>query len=147
MGPQTQLFVFATTDEGTSAALRHAVTLAGGSRAGVVVLVPCVVGYGSPLDGLTARAEVEALTAKYTALAKTAGLNAAVRCACTREARHLPGRLLLGPSRIIVGGRQRGWRATPEQQLARDLSCEGHDVIFVDAQSGQAVDRSAPAHA
>jgi hypothetical protein len=137
MDSENQIFVFATTLDGTSAALRHAAKVAGASGARVVLLVPRIVEYGTPLNGDCDESDIEILTAPFRALARRAGVDVIVRCGATREPRHLPGRLQLGPSRIIVGGPQRGWRRTSEQRLARELSGDGHDVTFVDAESGQ----------
>ncbi|HEX4347917.1 MAG TPA: hypothetical protein VHZ73_10110 [Vicinamibacterales bacterium] len=137
MNSENQIFVFATTQDGTSASLRHAAALVGKTGARVVILVAHVVDHGSPLNGAITPADVEALSAPYRALAARIGLDVHVRCASAREAKHLPGRLLLVRAHIIVGGLQRGWRATAEQQLARDLTCEGHRVTFIDVKSGQ----------
>jgi hypothetical protein len=147
MDSENLIFVYATNEEGTAAALRHAARTAGTSGGRVVILVPLIVGYGSPLTNTITTAEKEALSARYKAMAAEAGLDVSVRCATAREAKHLPARLLIERARIIVGGRTRAWRATLEQQLARDLACEGHDVTFVDAQSGQPLAAAAVAHA
>jgi hypothetical protein len=137
MDLENQTFVFATSHDGTSAAFRHAATITDGATRKVVLLVPRIVEYGSRLNGSCAPEEVEILTAPFRALARRAALDVTVRCVGARAPRHLPGRLLLAHARIIVGGPRGGWRRTPEQQLARDLACDGHDVTFVDVKSGQ----------
>ena len=147
MDSENQIFVFATPDEGTAAALRHAAALSRASGGRVIILVPHVVGYGKPLNFTAAPDDLEALSAPYKAMAAKAGLDVSVRCTAAREARHLPARLLLGHCRIIVGGVRRGWRGTAEQQLARELTREGHDVTFVDVESGQPLAAGVGAHA
>ena len=137
MEPENQTFVFATSHDGTSAAFRHAATIADGAARKVVLLVPRIVEYDAPLNGDCAAEDIEILTAPFRALARRAALDVTVRCVGARAPRHLPGRLLLARARIIVGGARGGWRRTPEQQLARDLACDGHDVTFVDVKSGE----------
>src|SRR5262249_2235055 len=103
MDSECQIFVLATTQNGTLAALRQAFTMAG--AAGRVLLVgPRIVEYGTPLHGHCAGSVLEVLTGPSGALARRAGLEVAVRCAVAREPKHLPARLLLEHARIIVGG-------------------------------------------
>lgn len=126
------VIVFATGEQGTLAALQQA-ALVHGAR--TLVLVPYCVSHGSPLA--VPPEEAERLAASYRDLALRVGLHVDVRVGACREARHLAGRLMLKPSRILIGGARRSWYPTREQQLARELACDGHDITFVDVRSGQ----------
>jgi hypothetical protein len=124
--------VFATSERGTAAALQQASLLS----PNIVLLVPRIVDHGAPLDGADDSTESKALADLYRDLASRAGVNASIRvCAC-RDARHLTGRLMLQTSRIVLGGRWKSWLSTPEQKLARELASEGHDITFVDHETG-----------
>jgi hypothetical protein len=129
------LLIFATGEQGTLAALQHAASIAKSS--GIVIVVPRVVGYGAPMEPCD-QAEADSIARSYMDLAGRVGLHASVRVVTARDARHVGGRMALEPSRILVGGRWRGWRATPEQQLGCELAADGHDVTFVDVETGQA---------
>jgi imidazolonepropionase-like amidohydrolase len=135
------IHVFATSEQGTLAALQQAAAAATSRHAKVVVLVPTMVGYGLPLR--SSNDEVDALTASYRDLAARVGLDVAVRICPCRDAAHVSARLMLTGARIILGGRRRHWPATAEQQLARQLACEGHHGTFVDIETGRPYDEGA----
>jgi hypothetical protein len=134
--PSRTLNVIATTERGTLAALQHAAALARSTRAGVTILVPHVLGYGAPLDRQAIANDIGDIAASYRDLAARVGLDAAIRICPCREPRHMVGRLMLENARLVLAGRWRQWLATAEQRLARELACDGHDVIFVDIATG-----------
>ncbi|MGH9444614.1 MAG: hypothetical protein ACRD3O_02615 [Terriglobia bacterium] len=132
--PGIRLNVVFTTREGTLAALMTASTLAPRNlQAAIRVLIAQVVPFALPLDrppvspsffaqlcrGMAARCEEAAELTVEVYL-----------CRCRRRAlRHM----LTPHSLVVVGGKKRWWR-TREQKLARMLSSDGHDVIFVDVR-------------
>jgi hypothetical protein len=130
------LVVFATNEQGTLAALQHAASIGKSHAASVVIVVPHVVGHGVPIKPCD-KETAEAIERSYIDLAARVGLSASVRVVTARDARHVSGRMALPPSRILVGGRWRGWRATPEQQLGCELAADGHEVTFVNVETGQ----------
>jgi hypothetical protein len=137
--PPEVVHVLATTEQGTLAALQKAAVIARSLHAEVVILVPDIVPYGTPLD--RKRHDVAALTASYRDLALRVGLHASVRICPCRDVRHISGRLMLTGARIVLSGRHRRWRFTPEEQLARELTAEGQRVTFVDVDTGRSPDQ------
>ena len=141
------LTVFATNERGTLAALQHAKSITARSPSPVLVLVPELVEYGTPFRARRVNGNgngnghengngTGSVERSFRDLASRVGLDVAIRTCQCREPKHVSGRLGLAPSRIVLGGRWRGWLATSEQQLARELACDGHDVTFVDVDTG-----------
>jgi hypothetical protein len=125
-----QIFVLATTEDGTRAALGEAKRLSARlSSAPMIVLVPRVVSYLTPPDGPE---EAAAITAQYRALVSRAGADAAVHVCVCRRRDHMLRSMMSRQSIVVLGGRSRWWWPTSEQQIARDLERMGYASRFVE---------------
>ncbi|MFN7913941.1 MAG: hypothetical protein U0Q55_01280 [Vicinamibacterales bacterium] len=127
-------FIIATTPADAAAALRSIPR----SRRhhGVDVLVPHIVPYGVAIGGCGC--DLEVIAARFRGTLGDGPTPVRVRVCTCRDARHLPGRLLLRHAAITVTGRKgRWWWRSPAERLARALVDEGHAVTFVErAQAG-----------
>lgn len=125
-----ELFVVATTEEGTRAALAAAESFAAGLEAHITLLVPHAVPYPEPLE---CPAESLAFAIEHfrnLAMSLDVGLSIHV-CICR------PGDAVLAPAIptgviVLVGGPRGGLRRSREQKLADRLTRTGHPVLFVD---------------
>src|SRR5262249_29351427 len=117
---QPTIHVFATTFDGTRAALAAAVPLARGSSAKLVLIVPRIVPYPLELD---APCESTTFVVKqYAAAIERLGGNATIDvCAC-RRLDDIVTRVVAAGSTIVVGGPVGRWLTTPEERLANRLS-------------------------
>ena len=129
------VYVLATTDAGTRAALASAGTCARGLRARVALLVPHVVPYAQALEH---PADPSAFAGeRYREAAAALGLDVTIRvCVCRSE--EAVAALLPRDAIVLIGGATRprwlghlGWK-TREQRLARRIECGGRRVLFVD---------------
>lgn len=125
-----QIVVVATTDDGTTAALREAKRLSAQFvSARIVVLVPRVVSPLTPPDGPR---EDAVMTRQYRELVSRAGAEAAVHvCVCRRHDDMLRS-MVSKQSIIVVGGRCRWWWPTSEEQIARNVKRMGYSSCFVE---------------
>jgi len=128
--PRLHLFVVATTERGTRAALAAARVLGCGLEPQVVLIAPHVVPYPQPLHHPAN--PVQFTEHRFRALAECSGADVLVRvCVCRTYAAPLDGMMPLG-STVIVGGSRGRWLRTPAQRLATRLSGRGHHVLFID---------------
>ena len=126
MASSSDVYVVATTDEGTRRALREATRLTAEASARVVMLVPHVITFTAPEADA---AGTMALTDRFRAIASEAGVPATVRvCLCRRS--DDVWRSMMPGARVIVGGRRRRWWPTAPERLARRLRDNGHDVLY-----------------
>ncbi len=127
---QAIIEVFATTSDGTRAALAAAVPLARGARARLIVTVPQIVPYPLALERPdTSRPFV---VARYRRLLNEmeAGADAHINvCLCRRLADAIARGLSPGAT-VVIGGRSGRWMSSREQRLARDLTSAGYRVLF-----------------
>ena len=115
----TTVYVIATGEEGTRAALERAHRIATRMNADVELLVPRIVRFGVPLSDVLG--EGATAEAPYRALVWRSKIPARIHlCAC-REPRHVPRQLLLDHAHIVIGGRRRHWRRSAEERLAHAL--------------------------
>ena len=125
------VYVLATTDGGTRAALEAAGAMAHDLRARIVLLVPHVVPYAQalehPADPTTFAGE------RYRESAAALGLDVIIRV-CLCRTRSQVAALLPPDAAVLVGGRPRPrfqpW-PTSEERLARDLERGGRRVLFI----------------
>jgi len=124
-----ELFVVATTEEGTRAALEAAQAFAAGLDAHITLLVPHAVPYPEPLE---CSPEPLAFTVEHfrnLAVSLDVGLSIQL-CICR------PGDAILAPAIptgviVLLGGPRGGLRRSREQRLADRLARTGHPVLFV----------------
>ena len=128
-----RLYVLATDEAGTRAALKTVVCRAASSGRKVVILVPSIVPSGVALNG--GAHDQPDVSAHYRRLAALAGMNADVRICRCRDATHIPSRLLLTHAEFVIGGHRGRWRCTSEEQLARQIERQGHRVTFADVDA------------
>ena len=121
------VFVIATTQRGTRAALAAAAVCAAGLTDRVVLLVPHVVPYAQPLDH---PADPPVLAGeRFLDVARTVGADIDIHvCVCRSPASVTT--LLPVDSLVLVGGRRRWWRSR-EQHLIDALTRVGTRALFV----------------
>jgi hypothetical protein len=128
---QPPIYVVATGEGGTCAALTVAVRLARRAASPLVVLVPHVVSYTSPIEDL-ADAGVCAAN-RYRDFVRDLGAEARIRlCLCRRPDDTLG--LLPPGSTVVIGETARRWLPGSERRLARRLRLAGHAVLFAAAE-------------
>jgi hypothetical protein len=142
---QPTIRVFATTVEGTRAALATAVPLSKGSAAKLVLIVPRIVPYPLELDAPCESTTF--LVKQYTAAIERLGGRATIDVCMCRRLDDVVSRIVAAQSTVVVGGRVGRWLTSPEERFANRLSQHGVPVVF--AASGRATRprRSAPATA
>jgi hypothetical protein len=68
---------------------------------------------------------------RFRALAREVGVDVMIRiCLCRSQSAALIA-LIPRDAAILIGGRIRRWRPTPEQRLTRTLTRTGRSVMFV----------------
>lgn len=125
------LFVLATSADATARALSTAGQLASreaGSR--VVLLVPDVITYNRPFE--VAFNRTAALADHYRELSRRADVDATVRVCVCHRIQDIFERFVSEPATVVIAGRRRMFRRTPEQRLERSLRGRGYDVVFVE---------------
>jgi len=130
-GQKLEISVVYTSDDATAAALRSAGKLAGELDGRIALVVPQIVPYPLPLSsppvllGFNER--------RFAAVAAHSPVETRVQIYLCRDREVLLGDVLRPHSLVAVGGRRRWWFSA-ERRLARRLSREGHEVIFVVAE-------------
>ncbi len=128
---QPAIYVLATGLSSTCAALTAAVRLARREAAPLVVLVPHVVPYASPVEDL-AGAGVFAATC-YHDFVRDLGAEARIHlCLCRRIDDTLG--LLPSGSTVVIGDTARAWLPSADRRLARRLRQAGHTVVLAAAE-------------
>jgi hypothetical protein len=122
------VYVLATSEPGTRAALRAAKRYAAGLDARVVIVAPLVVPYPADVEDSEHPAAVRAEWLRRTADAL--GLNAHVVSVICRSYRDTP-KALPREALVLVGGVARRWWRTREQRLAARLTKAGCRALFV----------------
>jgi hypothetical protein len=123
------IYVIATTEEGTRAALAEAKQLSAQYKSGrIVLLVPQVASDGSPSNPSR---EAALDGDSYRELASRVGVDAKVRLCVGRR---LPDifRSIVSRNSVVVVGRRRWWWPTAAQRIAGHLGKQGHQVVFAD---------------
>jgi hypothetical protein len=120
--------VLFTTHDGTIAALKLASTLSAQLGRHAVVLLLYPVPYTLPLSWPAVSKEF--LEQRIRALERETPSEITVRIYICRSPRRSLSRILPPRSLIVVGGRKRWW-GSYEQRVARRLTRDGHEVIFV----------------
>jgi hypothetical protein len=118
--------VIATTLDGTRAALATAVSLARGSKASLLVLVPRI---GLP-DPEIEDDGVEAAAARYGELARDLGVTPRVEICECRSLDDLVSKVSATAAVIVVGGPAGRWLTSPEERFAGRLARAGCQVLF-----------------
>jgi hypothetical protein len=124
-----RIYVVATTDEGTRAALLAARSFGADSDPDVVLLVPHAVPYPQPLD--CPPVPVAFTIERFERLANDAKAEVLIRVCVAR-----PGELMLEPAVpedavLLVGGTRGRWWRSREQRLAGRFADKGHCALFV----------------
>ena len=134
------VFVFATTVDGTRAALTAGVPLAKGSRARLVVLVPQIVPYPLPVDR---PADATAFTERrHRNLVHAADGDAEIRICLCRAPQDVV-QAIPPESTVVVGGPGGALLPSREERLAHHLARLGHHTVFAAASRGSWVRRAA----
>jgi hypothetical protein len=127
--PTLQVYVIATTDRGTRAALQAARSFAAGFTSNITLVIPHIVPYRQPLNHPPV--PVSFTVARFQAL--TADVDADLSfqvCVCR------PGdvgfeSVIPENGIVLIGGVRRTWRRSREQRLADQLTARRRRVLFV----------------
>jgi hypothetical protein len=120
-----------TSVESTLAALREAGGLASSLGARITLLVPQVVPY--PLALETPPVLIEFNEKRFRTIASQSPVETTVQIYLCRDGLETLTNVLNPGSIVVIGGRKRWW-PTREEQLARQLRREGHEVVFKETE-------------
>lgn len=123
------IHVFATSDDGTRAALATAIPLARGSNARLIVDIPRVLPYALTTGDLAA--PIAFVAKRYGRLLRELDGDAQIRICLCRTPGDVAGRLLAIDDAVVIGGPSGWWLPSREERLARRLRRRGHHVVFV----------------
>ena len=128
--PPLRVYVVATTDQGTRAAVTAARSFGAGFTSTPTLVMPHIVPYRQSLDSPPVPIGFTIARARRLAEELDADLSLRV-CVCR------PGDVrfetVIPPNVIVMVGGVRGrWRRSREQRLADRLAARGHRVLFVD---------------
>jgi hypothetical protein len=124
-----QVFVIATTDRGTRAALRAAQSFAAGFSSNITLVIPHIVPYRQPLD--RPFIPVAFTVARFQTLTADLDADLSLRiCICRPGDVHLES-VLPANGIVLVGGVRRAWWPSREQRLADRITARGRRVLFV----------------
>jgi hypothetical protein len=126
------VYVVATSDTGTRAAVRAAKTLGAGLSIEIVLIVPHVVPYPLALDPAAPTAAHAVSRSRMLAESIDAPVSINI-CVCRPGPLNAAGALPPGAT-VVVGGRRRRWWPTPAERLAHGLTQLGHRVVFADSR-------------
>jgi hypothetical protein len=125
-----------TSVEATLAALRKAGELAARLHARIVLLVPQIVPYPLPLTSPPILLDFN--ERRFRLIAQESPVETSVRLYLCRDRRDMLKGALPPQSIVVLAGPKRWW-PTAESRLARALRREGHEVIFQQIPSSQAL--------
>ena len=128
------LYVIATSDDETRAALVEAKRLAAGADDHrVVLLVPHLVSFDAA-RGADQHTPGD-ITERFRALVFEIGLAVTVRLCFCRTRDDAFRWMLAEHSVVVVGGRRRSWWPSAVERMARRLIGDGHEVVFAAVRS------------
>lgn len=133
---EAAVYVLATTEEGTRAALTSAKRLTDGLEARIVLLVPRLTSLAVPFD--PASEERAAIVEAYRALAASVGADVTVLFCVSQRPDDVVRQMLGRSSLVIVGGRRNALWPSREQRLVRRLTAEGYPVALAQVGSEHA---------
>ena len=128
--PPLRVYVVATTDQGTRAAVTAARLFSAGFASTITLVIPHVVPFRQALDRPPVPIGFTIARAQRLAEDLDAELSLQV-CVCrpgdVRFETVIPANVV-----VMVGGVRRRWRRSREQRLADRLAAQGRRVLFVD---------------
>jgi hypothetical protein len=130
---QLCVYVLATSDAGTRAAMGAARSYATGLDARVVVVVPHVVSYAGSMEDAAMPASKEA--ADLRDAARDLGCDAEVVSVLCRSRNDVPAAILPRDALVLIGGRSGHWFPQPCQRMATRLARAGYRALFVPLRS------------
>jgi len=119
--------VIATTYEGTRTAIQAATPLAQGRGARLSVVVPRIA--SDPAEDDVADWTDRVVRAYRHLIEELGGTGHIQICLC-RTIEDLVERVINRDSTVVIGGPVGGWRISPEQRFANQLSRDGYHVIY-----------------
>jgi hypothetical protein len=128
--PPLSVYVVATTDHGTQAAVKAARSFSAGFTSRITLVIPQTVPYREPLD--RPPVPIAFTIARFRKLAEDLEADLSLQlCVCR------PGEIAFESviplnAVVLVGGVRGFWRRSRQQRLADQLTARGHRVLFVD---------------
>lgn len=128
--PPLSVYVLATTDRGTRAALTAARSFSAGFASAITLVIPHMVPYREALD--CPPVPIAFTIARAQRLAEELDTELSLRV-CVGRPGDIRFETVIPPNVVVmVGGLRRRWRRSREQRLADRLAAQGRRVLFVD---------------
>jgi hypothetical protein len=126
--PRLNINVVFTSVDATLMALKEAATLANQLAAHITLVVLQIVPYPLPLTSPAVSADWN--ERRLRVIANKSAVETIIHLYMCRDRVETLLSVLKPGSLIVIGGRKRWWRRTPEKALAKTLRRAGHEVIF-----------------
>jgi hypothetical protein len=128
VGPH--IYVLATTDEGTLAALEAARSFSSGLASNLTLVVPHIVPYPQAIDHPLV--PISFSIARFAKLSADLGTDVTLRICVCRPGDFRFDSVLPQDVIVLVGGTRGLWRRSREQRLVDRLTARGRRALFVD---------------
>src|SRR5207245_948820 len=139
-GQALTIYVVATTERGTRAALEAAAHYGIGLTGRIVLLVPHVVPYACALE--QPPVSTGFVGERFRRLVEGLAVDIEIRISLCRPHTASLAPFLPVQGIILIGGRRRSWWKTGAQRVASSLQRQGRVILFVDERASIQPDRS-----